>query len=238
MYRTRLYRDIEDNDRVFFFYQDGNQYQVDSINALNERKLEELYPVSHRMKVSADVHVHIDSYNNCVISRSGKLSDAQDDNVYCGVVIRKYKVLCDKDSRFKTGDRVKLTYNENDCIVLSQVSTTDYRIYNKASGVIQIIHETKLYNDTENPDAYIVRKHANTWCSVRMGDYLFMLCVGAAGASDKNPSVLVMHMKDGVIVHKSDDEIIAMIRENDDSDSPDDYSDDDMMFDYARNEYI
>ena len=89
-------------------------------------------------------------------------------------------------------------------------------------------------HDTD--DAYIVRRHKDTWCSVRMGDYMFLLCVGAAGGSDTNPSVLIVNMETGKIIFRNDSEIIDMIRET--SEVEDNITDDDLMFDYARNEYI
>ena len=96
--------------------------------------------------------------------------------------------------------------------------------------------------DTEDK-AEIIRTHEDTWCSVRMGDYMFLLCIGARGASDTKPSVIVVDMKFDLsnpnkarIVFKSDDEIIQMIRETSEVDAS--ISDDDLMYDFARNEYI
>ena len=113
------------------------------------------------------------------------------------------------------------------------------------NAVSMLVNLSKLLsvniNDTledtyDTDDAYIVRRHKDTWCSVRMGRCMFLLCIGAASASCVNPSVLVMDMETGKIVFKSDDEIIGMIRET--SEIPDGITDDAMMFDYARNEYI
>lgn len=135
---------------------------------------------------------------------------------------------------FENGDRVKISRNDKDAIVL-KTDGNSVLVYEVETGQMQTHSQHNLYNPTDS--AYIVRQHADTWCSVRMGEYMFLLCVGAAGADDTNPSVLVMDMKKGVIVHKSDDEIINMIRETSDA-YDDDYTDDQLMFDFTRNEYI
>ncbi|MDE0554971.1 MAG: hypothetical protein OXI24_12180 [Candidatus Poribacteria bacterium] len=133
------------------------------------------------------------------------------------------------------GDRVKLHRNDNDAVVID-VEGELCTVYNRTQKEIQVISFNNLYDPVDS--AYIVRQHADTWASLRMGKYMFLCCIGAASVNDDNASVLIMDMKSGKIAHKSDNEIIQMIRENDDSDSPDDYTDDEMMFDYTRNEYI
>ena len=85
-------------------------------------------------------------------------------------------------------------------------------------------------------EAEIIRKHKDTWASVSMGDYMFLLCIGAKHASDSNPSVVVVNMETGKIVFKSDDEILGMVRECTDVDV--NVSDDSMMYDFAQDEYI
>lgn len=132
------------------------------------------------------------------------------------------------------GDRVKLHRNENDAVVID-VDGELCTVYNRTQKEIQVISYNNLYNPVDA--AYIVRQHADTWCSVRMRDYMFLLCIGAAGASDEKPSVLIMDMKKGRTVHKSDNEIINMIRETSDA-YDEDYTDDQIMFDFTRNEYI
>ena len=138
---------------------------------------------------------------------------------------------------FEIGDRVQLSWNGKDAVILG-ITSDKVKVYALDSGTIhEELNHNKVYKQSD--EAYIVRQHADTWCSVRMGKYMYLLCIGAESVNDDSASVVIMDMKKGVIVHKSDDEIIQMIRENRDaSDDEGDYSDDEMMFDYARNEYI
>ena len=85
-------------------------------------------------------------------------------------------------------------------------------------------------------EAKIIRQHKDTWASVDMGDYMFLLCIGAKDASDSNPSVIVVNMETEKIAFQSDSEIIDMIRET--TGLGGDVSDDELMYDYAQNEYI
>lgn len=87
------------------------------------------------------------------------------------------------------------------------------------------VKDAPRFDDYDN--AEIVRCHRDSYSSVRMGDFMYILC---------GDSVLIMNMETGRIVHKSDNEIIDMIRET--SDVDEDTSDNSMMFDYCRDEYM
>ena len=85
-------------------------------------------------------------------------------------------------------------------------------------------------------EAKIIRTHKDTWCSIELGGYVFLLCIGAAGASDTSPSVVVVDTEARAIAVKTDNEIIDMIRET--REVEDNVTDTDLIVDFARDEYM
>lgn len=73
-----------------------------------------------------------------------------------------------------------------------------------------------------------------SWETIRLGDFIFCCCVGASGASNTDPSVIIVDMETERIVHRSDNKIIEMIRATHDEDYTDYLCNHEMMFNFCK----
>ena len=83
-------------------------------------------------------------------------------------------------------------------------------------------------------EAEIVRTHKDTWASVRVGDFMYLCGVFDSADGKASGECLIVDMNTEQIVQRSD-AIINMVRETQEDQE---LSDDVLMYEFARCEYI
>lgn len=134
--------------------------------------------------------------------------------------------------KHKVGEVVRQNSDNSEWAIL-EVGENNYRVLSLKTGKKKRIAFHAVHK--ERDAAYVVRTHGDSWASVRMRNYMFLLCIGASGAMNTDASVLVVDMETQKIVVESD-EILQMVMES--SEASDEVTDDEMMYEFARNEYI